>query len=221
MKRFRMPFWSMRKYVTGRAGRLARAAAVLLAALLAVLLGPTPAGAHGYTDDPPSRGRFCQLGEVRDCGDITYEPQSTEGPKGFPGAGPADGQLCSAGIERFAEVDAPFTPDGDPWPVTPISHDEPFTFRWTLTAPHATTDWRYYFTKSNYTRNDHPLTRADLDLAHPLIFDGNGQVPGKDVSHRVDVDRLPDLVGRHMMLAVWNIADTQNAFYSCADVYFE
>ena len=75
--------------------------------LYAAVLGLTTAGAfvlsaggasgHGYTDLPISRQKLCQNGTVTNCGDIQWEPQSVEGPKGFPAAGPADGQFCSGG----------------------------------------------------------------------------------------------------------------------------
>lgn len=60
----------------------------------AAVLGLTTAGAfvlsaggasgHGYTDLPISRQKLCQNGTVTNCGDIQWEPQSVEGPKGFP-----------------------------------------------------------------------------------------------------------------------------------------
>jgi chitin-binding protein len=31
---------------------------------------------------------------------------------------------------------------------------------------------------------------------------------------------LPQRTGRHILLAVWDIADTGNAFYQCSDVDF-
>jgi predicted carbohydrate-binding protein with CBM5 and CBM33 domain len=68
---------------------------------------------HGYTSDPPSRSALCAAGDVTDCGAISYEPQSVEGPKGFPAAGPADGEICSAGHTEFAELD---DPRGGNWP---------------------------------------------------------------------------------------------------------
>ena len=45
----------------------------------------------------------------------------------------------------------------------------------------------------------------------------NGARPAGDVSH---TGRVPNRTGRHMILAVWTIADTANAFYHCSDVRF-
>jgi chitin-binding protein len=44
-----------------------------------------------------------------------------------------------------------------------------------------------------------------------------GQRPPNPVTHR---GTLPSRHGRQLILAVWDIADTANAFYSCADVVF-
>src|SRR3954447_13246727 len=41
-----------------------------------------PASAHGYISSPPSRQANCASGAVSGCGDIVYEPQSVEAPKG-------------------------------------------------------------------------------------------------------------------------------------------
>ena len=68
-------------------GKLALAAAGAVAAAIP-LLTATPAFSHGYTTSPPSRSYRCAQQQVADCGSIQYEPQSVEGPKGFPQAGP-------------------------------------------------------------------------------------------------------------------------------------
>ncbi|MGH3321978.1 MAG: lytic polysaccharide monooxygenase [Streptosporangiaceae bacterium] len=62
-----------------------------------------------------------------------------------------------------------------------------------------------------------PLTRADLDLTQFLLVDGLGEQPPADVAHGAV---LPDRSGRQMIFAVWEIADTANAFYQCIDVDF-
>jgi chitin-binding protein len=168
---------------------------------------------HGYTTSPTSRAKFCADRVVQDCGPIQYEPQSTEGPKGFPAAGPADGKLCSAGLSQFAQLD---NQRNGAWPTTALTSGATYTFRWHLTAAHATTDFKYYVTKAGWSPNQ-PLTRAQLELAPFLTVPFNGGRPGMEVSHS---GRLPARTGRHMILAVWTIADTANAFYQCSDVTF-
>ncbi|SEP49312.1 lytic polysaccharide monooxygenase auxiliary activity family 9 protein [Amycolatopsis saalfeldensis] len=169
---------------------------------------------HGYTTAPPSRAYNCSIGAVGDCGDIQYEPQSTEGPKGFPEAGPADGQICSAGISRFAQLD---DMRGGTWPTSQLTSGGTYTFKWTLTAAHATTSFRYFVTKDGWDPTA-PLTRAQLDLTPFLTVPYNGQQPPTSVAH---TGTLPSgKSGRHMIVGVWDIADTGNAFYQCADVTF-
>ncbi|MFG3205507.1 lytic polysaccharide monooxygenase [Streptomyces sp. NPDC048192] len=195
--------------------------------LSAVVLGVVTAGAfalstggasgHGYTDLPISRQKLCANGTVTGCGDIQYEPQSVEGPKGFPAAGPADGQICNGGLSRFAQLSSPTTPSGGAWPTTRVTGGQTYTFRWQFTAMHATTDFKYYVTKQGWNQN-HPLSRSDLNLTPFLTVPYNGQRPPATLSHS---GTLPTgLSGHHVILAVWTIADTGNAFYACSDVTF-
>ncbi|GAA2713625.1 MULTISPECIES: lytic polysaccharide monooxygenase [Streptomyces] len=172
------------------------------------------AGSHGYTDAPTSRQAFCAQGAVEDCGEIQWEPQSVEGPKGFPSHGPADGTLCAGGNSRFAELD---DPRGGAWPATQVTAGRSYTFRWRLTARHATTDFRYYLTNDHY-RPDRPLTRADLDLQPFLTVPYGGRVPDATVTHQATIPAGRS--GKQLVLAVWTIADTGNAFYACSDVQF-
>ncbi|MFF1817634.1 lytic polysaccharide monooxygenase [Kribbella sp. NPDC058245] len=171
---------------------------------------------HGYTTSPISRAKNCQSGVVQNCGQIQWEPQSVEGPKGFPNAGPADGKLCSAGLQQFDQLNATKQPNGQAWPSTQLTMGANYTFSWTFTASHATTDFKYYMTKAGWN-GSHALTRADLDLTPFLTVPYNNQRPPSSLSHS---GRLPSRSGPHMILAVWTIADTANAFYQCSDVRF-
>jgi chitin-binding protein len=195
--------------------------------LTAVVLGAATAGAfalstggasgHGYTDLPISRKKLCQNGTVTNCGSIQWEPQSVEGPKGFPAGGPADGQLCNGGLGQFAQLSAPKTPSGAAWPTTRVTGGQSYTFRWQFTAMHATTDFKYYVTKPGWNQG-HALSRSDLNLTPFLTVPYNGQRPPATLSHS---GTLPSgLSGHHVILAVWTIADTGNAFYACSDVTF-
>lgn len=153
-----------------------------VAPLIVVTL-PGPASAHGYISTPPSRQAQCAAGTV-ECGSITWEPQSVEGPKGLTS--------CSGGNEAFAELDD----DSKGWAVTPVGSSA--SFDWKLTARHATSTWQYFVGGNKVAE-----------------FDDGGRQPGETVSHRVD---FGGLTGKQKVLAVWNIADTANAFYACVDV---
>ncbi|MGW1229920.1 lytic polysaccharide monooxygenase [Streptomyces sp. NPDC001478] len=99
---------------------------------------------------------------------------------------------CSGGNAAFAELDD----DNKGWQVTPVG--KKFTFTWHHTARHATANWQYFI--------------GDQKIAE---YQGNGAQPPADVSHEVD---FGSFTGKQKVLAVWNVADTVNAFYSCVDV---
>jgi chitin-binding protein len=163
--------------------RVALALGTLAAPIVALGLAQGTANAHGWVTMPTSRQEQCAEGIVQ-CGDIKYEPQSVEGPKGL--------HSCSGGNAQFAELDD----DSKGWQVTGVGSSA--TFTWHNTARHSTLNWQYY-------------------IGSTLIgqFPGNNQQPPADVSHQVD---FGGFTGRQKVLAVWNIADTANAFYSCVDV---
>ncbi|MFE2225018.1 lytic polysaccharide monooxygenase auxiliary activity family 9 protein [Streptomyces kronopolitis] len=106
--------------------------------------------------------------------------------------GPKGLTSCSGGDSRFAELDN----DAKGWRVTPIGRSQ--TFSWRLTARHATSTWQYFV--------------GGRKVAE---FNDGGARPPETVSHTVD---FGSLTGRQKILAVWNIADTANAFYACIDV---
>ncbi|MFE7125986.1 lytic polysaccharide monooxygenase [Streptomyces sp. NPDC057617] len=189
------------------------AAVVGLAVAGVSLLATSSASSHGYTDSPISRQKLCANGTVTNCGNIQWEPQSVEGPKGFPNGGPADGKICSGGLGQFAQLD---DPRGGSWPTTKVSGGQSYNFRWQFTARHATTDFKYYITKNGWNSNA-PLTRAALDTQPFLTVPYNNQQPPATLSHS---GTLPSRSGKHIILAVWTIADTGNAFYACSDVQF-
>ncbi|MFE7512228.1 lytic polysaccharide monooxygenase auxiliary activity family 9 protein [Streptomyces sp. NPDC057540] len=189
-------------------------AVVALGVAGVTFLGTGTAGSHGYTDAPISRQKLCANGTVTNCGSIQWEPQSVEGPKGFPSAGPADGKICSAGLSQFSQLD---DPRGGAWPATQLTAGQSYSFRWQFTARHATKDFKYYITKNGWDPSQ-KLTRAALDPQPFLTVPYNNQQPPATLSHSGTVPA--GKTGRHIILAVWTIADTANAFYACSDVKF-
>jgi predicted carbohydrate-binding protein with CBM5 and CBM33 domain len=164
--------------------RLVAALIGAIAAPLIVVVGPAAlASAHGYVNSPASRQAQCATGTVS-CGDIKYEPQSVEGPKGL--------RSCNGGVARFAELND----NSKPWRAAAVGRS--VTFNWTFTARHRTTNYEYYVGGSKV---------GD--------FSGNNQAPPATVQHVVN---LSGHTGRVTVLAIWNIADTSNAFYSCIDL---
>ncbi|GAA1412020.1 lytic polysaccharide monooxygenase [Catellatospora coxensis] len=89
-----------------------------------------PASAHGYISSPPSRQANCAQGRVANCGDIVWEPQSVEAPKGS--------MQCNGGGSRFAVLND----NSKPWPAASVGNN--VTFNWVLTARHRTSTWEYF-----------------------------------------------------------------------------
>ncbi|OTA21159.1 N-acetylglucosamine-binding protein A [Xenorhabdus beddingii] len=165
---------------------------------------------HGYIDSPPSRALLCSKNINKNCGPVMYEPQSVEGPKGFPQGGPPDGQIASGGVGQFKQLNEQ---SADRWHHVNINKGMN-EFTWTLTARHSTASWQFFMTKPDWNPNQ-PLTRAQFDLK-PFCerFDG-GKIPTQKVALKCDV---PERSGYHVILGVWTIADTNNAFYQVIDV---
>lgn len=189
-------------------------AALSIAGLALPVFTSGVANSHGFVQSPASRQEACSNGTLNDCGAIQWEPQSAEGPKGFPEAGPVDGSICSAGKEGFSELD---DPRGGQWPTTDVAAGQDFQFQWKITAAHSTTSFRYFVTKDGWDPNK-PLSRDQLEPAPFVDVDYGGAQPPNTYTH--DGTMPEGKTGRHVILGVWDIADTANAFYSCADVNF-
>ncbi|ACV09037.1 glycosyl hydrolase family 18 protein [Jonesia denitrificans] len=135
--------------------RASAAIAVLLGAGLVPALSATPAAAHGWVTDPPSRQALCASGETSfDCGQISYEPQSVEAPKGAT--------TCSGGNEAFAILDD----NSKPWPTTEIASTVDLT--WKLTAPHNTSTWEYFVDGQLHQTFDQKGQQPPTSLTHTL-----------------------------------------------------
>ncbi|MCY1145567.1 lytic polysaccharide monooxygenase [Actinoplanes sp. Pm04-4] len=105
-------------------------ALTVAATAAALTVGVAPASAHGYISSPPSRQANCASGAVANCGDIVYEPQSVEAPKGS--------KQCNGGGSRFAVLND----NGRNWPAASVGQN--VTFNWVLTARHSTSTWEYF-----------------------------------------------------------------------------
>ncbi|GAK39343.1 lytic polysaccharide monooxygenase [Paenibacillus urinalis] len=165
------------------------------------------ASAHGYISAPQSRAYQCKLGQNTNCGNVQYEPQSLEAKGNFPTGGPADGQISGAGIFPQMNEQSPTR-----WNKVNMNTGSN-TFTWTLTAAHATKEWKYYITKPGWDQSK-ALARSDIEL-FCSINDG-GKRPDYTVTHTCNIPA--DRSGYHLILAVWEVADTGNAFYNTIDV---
>ncbi|EEL67526.1 lytic polysaccharide monooxygenase [Bacillus mycoides] len=199
----------LRKMTTNKKGL---SAAVVAVGIMSTTLIPQNAYAHGFVEKPGSRAALCSqnYGALNlNCGNVMYEPQSLEAPKGFPQGGPVDGKIASAGGLFGGILDQQ---TADRWFKNTIKGGEN-TFTWKYTAPHLTSQWHYYITKKGWDPNK-PLTRADFEPIGTVKHDGSAA--SNNLSHKINVPT--DRSGYHVILAVWDVADTVNAFYNVIDV---
>ncbi|KEK22421.1 lytic polysaccharide monooxygenase [Bacillus gaemokensis] len=187
-------------------------AAIVATGIIGAMLIPDNAYAHGFVEKPSSRAALCSqsYGSLNlNCGNVMYEPQSLEAPKGFPVNGPTDGEIASAGglFEGILDQQT-----ANRWFKNSIAGGQN-TFTWKYTAPHPTTKWHYYITKKGWDPNK-PLTRANFE---PIgTVEHNGSAASNNLTHTVNIPT--DRSGYHVILAVWDVADTANAFYNVIDV---
>ncbi|AUB54247.1 lytic polysaccharide monooxygenase [Enterococcus mundtii] len=181
-------------------------------------IGGQDASAHGYVQSPISRsyqGHRDRLinhdSALAKYGPVIYEPQSLEALKGYPAAGPADGQIASAS----GAVGNNFNLDRQTstmWTKQDLNTG-PNTFTWRYTQSHSTTKWHYYITKADWNPNDQ-LDRSDFELL--TTINHGGAQAATNPSHSVNIPN--DRLGYHVVLAVWDVDDTAMAFYQVIDV---
>ncbi|WCG28435.1 lytic polysaccharide monooxygenase [Enterococcus durans] len=164
--------------------------------------------AHGYVTSPGSRAYFgtAAAGNLnQNVGRAQWEPQSIEAPKNTF----IDGKLASAGVTGFEPLDEQ---TATRWHKSVINPGN-LTISWNLTEQHRTSTWDYYMTKTGWNPNA-PLKISDFELIAQI--DDKATVPPKIVNQTITIPQ--DRKGYHVILAVWNISDTTNAFYQAIDV---
>lgn len=181
---------------------------------MASIVTPAPKGTrHGYVSNPLSRAALCKQESMG--GAIQWEPQSVEAPKGFPQAGPPDGQLASGGHASFAALDGIRDPKGRQWKATSLPAGQLVQWDWWLTAPHKTTKFEYFITRDGWDPSA-PLTRDQFDLTPVITLHWDTSAPMQSVAHWGLVPT--NKTGRHVIYGVWTVDDTPMAFYQAIDV---
>lgn len=171
------------------------------------LMSPT-ASAHGYIKEPASRaylGTSAGGNLNNNVGRAQWEPQSIEAPKNTF----IDGKIASAGVSGFSPLDEQTEMR---WHKNEITNGS-LNINWFLTARHRTSTWDYYITKKGWNPNK-PLTFDDFELI--TQFDDKSMIPPTLVSQNIQIPNTHK--GYHIILSVWNVADTTNAFYQVVDV---
>ena len=137
---------------------------------------------HGYITE--SRNFKCKQGLNTGCGSIIYEPQSIEGPDGFPAGGPPDGTLAAGGSGAWAPLNQQ-TPSR--WHKTSVNPG-PYRFTWIFTANHVSRDFKYYITKPDWNPSM-PLARSSFDLTPFCVVSGGMQRPPSPLNYCTYITR--------------------------------
>jgi hypothetical protein len=135
---------------------------VALGITASTLVVASPASAHGYVSDPPSRQANCASGAVKDCGAIQFEPQSVEGPKGLTS--------CNGGLGQFSVL----ADESRAWPAKSVGST--VSFNWVLTARHRTTTWEYFIGGTRVAVFDDGNQQPNATVTHNVDL---SRFPGK------------------------------------------
>lgn len=134
---------------------------------------------------------------------------------------PPDGRIASANQGDGEIMDEP----GTHWPKHDVLSGDILNISWNYSKPHRTRRWNYFMTRTGWNPNE-PLSRAQFEdtpfymvqlLEQPYWAVGEALDPPDPTVHDV---MLPKRNGYHVMLAVWEVADTGNAFYHVIDLDF-
>ena len=203
---------------------------VLLTTLIALstLLNTRNATAHGSLSSPPSRAYQCNSEhpqaptslacqwalQVGGTGAFYSWFGTRQWPDGDHQAHVPDGQLCSAGNEKYQGLDLA----RDDWPATVIEEGtQSIEMEFWAWAPHRTLYMDFYITKDDYDPLV-PLKWSDLE-ATPFCTHTE-TILEEDKYYRMNCT-LPEKTGRHVIYNVWQRSDSAEAFYGCSDVFFE
>ncbi|MFC0107372.1 lytic polysaccharide monooxygenase auxiliary activity family 9 protein [Kibdelosporangium aridum] len=219
--------------------RLALLAAIVMAlSTVVIVLGGTPALAHGAMLKPGSRTYFCWKDGLTQNGNIVPVNPACAAAAGVSGTNPLynwfsvlrsdgdgrtrgfipDGQLCSGGNQTFDGWNLP----RDDWPLTHLTAGADFAWAYNAWAAHP--GWFYlYVTKDSWSPT-RPLTWNDLEdqpflsVDHPPL---TGQVGSVDAQYNWR-GRFPSgKSGKHIIYSVWKRSDSKETFYGCSDVVFD
>ncbi|RON09676.1 hypothetical protein BK659_07025 [Pseudomonas brassicacearum] len=189
---------------------------------------------HGHVFSPASRAYFAwQAGELdegalnqRESG--KFFPQTSGGLSDAyaredvaNAAPPPDGKIASANQATGKKLDDP----GDHWQKHEVRSSETLDVSWHFTANHVTRRWNYFMTKEGWDPSKvlsrdqfeaEPFYTVQINLK-PYWEHSADMKPPSPTTHEVP---LPKREGYHVLLAVWEVADTMNAFYQVVDLSF-
>lgn len=192
---------------------------IAAAAAVAISSSDNEAQAHGSTQMPPSRIYSCRFEQpdnpmcaaawdaneqaLYDWMEVNIGDANGRHQQLIP-----DGELCSAGRDKYAALDRP----GD-WPVTALQPNSAglYDIVFTSTAPHATAYYRILLTRPGFDARTDPLRWADLEQ----VYD-SGAMPASSLN-RFSL-ALPERQEPAILYVIWQRSDSPEAFYACSDV---
>lgn len=204
------------KVAAATLGTLVATAAAIVAV---VVSSDDEADAHGSVQVPASRVYSCRFEEVDnpmcaaawaanaqalyDWMEVNIGDANGRHQQLIP-----DGELCSAGRDKYAPFDVPGA-----WPLTQLqpSASGLYDVIYTSTAPHATAYYRLFLTKAGFDARTDKLRWADLEQ----VYD-SGPLPAA-AQNRLSV-ALPARSEPAVLYTVWQRSDSPEAFYACSDV---
>jgi predicted carbohydrate-binding protein with CBM5 and CBM33 domain len=209
-----------------------------LAVGIGALFAATVVHAHGRLTEPASRIVLCVEKRNANCNVEAWQANSMENGKFFPAtrAGladafapddvrnappPKDGDIAGSSVNGAVPVLN--EQSADRWTKVPMQANSLQTFKWEYSAVHGTRRWNYFITRAKWNP-DKPLTRARFDEKPFCTVQNNEQPywqvnlqPAEPTIHQC---RLPDRSGYHVILAVWEVANTPMGFYQVVDTHF-
>ncbi|WP_441459647.1 lytic polysaccharide monooxygenase auxiliary activity family 9 protein [Burkholderia thailandensis] len=113
------------------------------------------------------------------------------------------------------------------WQKHSVRSGQSLQISWSYSMPHKTRRWTYWITKPGWDASAR-LARAHFEPEPLKVYLNTYQpywgpdadkelIPRGDTIHEFN---LPTRTGYHVLLAVWDIADTANAFYQVIDLNF-
>ncbi|MFD7919020.1 lytic polysaccharide monooxygenase [Streptomyces sp. NPDC059740] len=218
---------------------LATALATLLAAVGLVLVGPSPAQAHGVAMMPGSRTYLCYLDAQTSTGGLNPTNPACADALAKSGSGALynwfavldsnaggrgqgyvpDGTLCSAGDKSPYDFSAYNAARAD-WPRTHLTSGRTIEVDYSNWAAHPG-DFRVYVTKQGWSPTT-PLAWADLDLVQTVTNPPQQGSAGQNGGHYYwNLDLPSGRSGDAMIFIQWVRSDSQENFFSCSDVAFD
>jgi chitin-binding protein len=221
----------------------AAVAASVLAAGAGLLVGPSPATAHGASVFPGGRQYFCWVDGLQDNGQIIPANPACQAAVAASGTTPLfnwfgnlnpvadgrttgyiqDGQICDGtGPEGTVNGPFDFSPYNamrDDWPRTHLTAGDTYTFRHNNWAAHPGR-FDVYLTVQGWDPAA-PLSWSDLELIDTAVNPPQTGGPGGLETYFWDVTFPANRSGQHLVFTHWVRSDSPENFYSCSDVVFD